>query len=442
MPFLGRLGIAGFAKEGAVPGVAVVPPTVFLPFLPPESFTPAIALLESKGVFTHADVVHRTAQGAGEIKGAKIKTELNPDTIGHMLMAAFGADTVTEVASYVVTLATNDKIDFTEDGGAPVAATLTPGTYKMGTSSSQAGTLCALIKSAMEAVNGASTYTVTYSYTTKKLTITKSAGVFVINWATGANTATAAKTLLGFSNADTASAIAATSDSTTQPAVQSHVFKRADVSQLPTYTYWFKKADKYPYFSGCMLSKLSVEAKAKEYITADAEFVGLKYEGYDAAGAGVSPSYSTRVPFTFANAVLKMDTVASLDYDTLKFDLDNMVEAEHVVATDIWAKKVWAGGFRATLAANLIFEDDVQYQKFLSSADAKVELILTHGDSINTAGTKYALTFTVPVAKYLTAPFVLPDGRISVPFTAVAKYNVADSASIIATLVTDVAVAY
>lgn len=441
MPFLGKLGIAGFAKESVL-GTAVTPPTVFLPFLPPESFTPAIALLESKGVYTHADVVQRTAQGAGEIKGAKIKTELNPDTIGHMLMAAFGVDTVTEVASYVVTLNTNDKIDFTEDAGSEVTAILTPGTYPMGTASSQAGTLCALIKAAMEAVNGTSTYTVTYSFTTKKLTITKSTGVFVLNWATGTNTLQAAKTLLGFTNADSASAIAAVSDSTTQPAVQSHVFKRGDVSALPSYTYWFKKADKYPYFSGCMLSKLSIEAKAKEYITADAEFVGLKYEGYDAGGGAVSPSYSTRVPFTFAQAQIKIDDSVSLDYDTLKFDLDNMVEAEHVIAIDIWAKKVWAGGFRATLAANLIFEDDVQYQKFISNAAAKVELILTHGDSINTAGTKHALTLTVPTGKYLTAPFVLPDGRISVPFTAVCQYNPSDSASVYATLVTDVATAF
>ena len=438
--FLGKLGICGFAKE-SLSGTAQIPPTVFLPFMPPESFTAAIAQLESKGVYNKISAAQRMVQGAGEVKGAKIKTEMNPDTIGHLLMAAFGADVVAETVSYTVTLNSNDKIDFTEDGGALVTATLTPGTYIMGASSAVSGSLCALIKAAMELVNGASTYTVTYSFTTKKLTITKSTGVFVINWNTGTNTAHASKTLLGFTNVDTASAIAATSDSTTLAAVQAHTFTRVDASALPTYTYWFKKAGKYPYFSGCMLSKLTIEAKAKEYITADAEFVGLKYEGYDAGGGSVSPSYSTRVPYTFANAQVKIDSVASLDYDSIKIELDNMVAADHVIANSIWPSKIYSTDFRATIAANLIFSDDTQYQKFLNDQAAKIELIFSHPDNINGV-IPYGCSFTVPLAKYLGAPFTLPEGKVIVPFSAVGKYSDSDSASIIAAVNTDVSTAY
>ena len=439
MPFIGKLGIAGFAKE-VVLGTAVKPPTVFLPFLPPESFTPAIALLESKGVFTKADVVQRIAQGAGEIKGAKIKVEANPDTMGHFLMGAFGADTVVETPSFIVSLGVNDKIDFKEGGGTQLHATLTAGTYSMGLTSATGGSLCAIIKAALEAVGTVGAYTVTYSYTTKKLTIAKATTTIQILWASGTNTATSAATLLGFI-VDTAAAASVTSDSTTAAAVQTHTFKRADVSALPTYTYWFKKGGKYPYFSGCMLSKLILEAKAKEYVTADAEFVGLKYEGYDASGAGVSPVYSTRVPYTFANAQIKLDSVASLDYDSIKVELDNMVEADHVIGSSIWAAKIHAGGFRASVTANLIFEDDTQYQKFINATDAKMEIIFTHPDKVN-GTTPYGVTFTVPVAKYLTAPFTLPDGKIMIPFAAVCRYNDSDSASIIAALVTDVATAY
>lgn len=124
-----------------------------------------------------------------------------------LLKMALGQVSSAEVASFVVTLSTNDKIDFTEDGGGAVAATLTAGSYT-------STTLAAHIKTQMEAVNGASTYTVTYSTTTKKFTITKNSGVFVIKWATGTNTATSARSLLGFTNADTSSAISAVSDST------------------------------------------------------------------------------------------------------------------------------------------------------------------------------------------------------------------------------------
>lgn len=115
----------------------------------------------------------------------------------------------------LVTLNTNDRIDFTENGGAEVSAQLTAGTYPVGASSAEAGTLCALIKTKMEAA-GTGTYTVTYSGSTDKLTITRSSGVFVIKFATGTNTAANASGIMGFTGADTASAIAATSSSTIQ----------------------------------------------------------------------------------------------------------------------------------------------------------------------------------------------------------------------------------
>ena len=149
----------------------------------------------------------------------------NGDTL-KLLKLAFGQVSSAEVASFTVTGGSNDKIDFTEDGGGEVTATLTPGTYIAGTSSATAGTLCALIKTQMEAVNGASTYTVTFSTTTKLFTITKSSGVFVLKWATGTNATTAADTLLGFA-ADTSSAIAATS-ATAVEIVFDHTFTPLD----------------------------------------------------------------------------------------------------------------------------------------------------------------------------------------------------------------------
>ena len=131
-----------------------------------------------------------------------------------LLKLALGQSSSVEVASFTVTLNTNDYIDMTEDGGSEIHIQLTAGTYKAGSTSADAGTLCALIKTQIEAGNGAATYTVSYSPTTKKFTITKNSGVFVIKFATGTNTSKNAAALLGFTVADTASAIAATSDST------------------------------------------------------------------------------------------------------------------------------------------------------------------------------------------------------------------------------------
>ena len=115
--------------------------------------------------------------------------------------------------SVLVTAGTNDRIDFTENGGAEVSATLTAGTYSVGTSSAQASTLCAEVKTRMDAA-GTGVYTVTYAVATDKMTIARDSGVFVIRFATGVNTAANAAGILGFTVADTASAISAVSNST------------------------------------------------------------------------------------------------------------------------------------------------------------------------------------------------------------------------------------
>lgn len=137
------------------------------------------------------------------------------------LKAALGQVATNETASFTVTAGSNDKINFTEDGGAELTATLAVGTYKMGASSAEANSLCKEVKDKMEAVNGAPTYTVTFNQTTGILTITKNSGVFVLKFATGANASTSARTLLGFGSVDTASAISATAG-TALTAVYSH----------------------------------------------------------------------------------------------------------------------------------------------------------------------------------------------------------------------------
>lgn len=156
--------------------------------------------------------------------------------------------------SLLVTLNTNDYIDFTENGGSEVSAQLTAGTYPLGLTSAESGTLLALVKSRMEAA-GSGTFTVTYSASTDKITITRSTGVFVIKFATGTNTAKNASGVLGFSGSDTASAISATSGSTvlvraaatsalvcTAPAVMADYFS-GNSNILPIASFY----DKYVY---------------------------------------------------------------------------------------------------------------------------------------------------------------------------------------------------
>ena len=113
--------------------------------------------------------------------------------------------------TFTITSGSNDKIDFEETAAANLAATLTAGTYTI-------GGIQAEIKRALEAA-GDSTYTVVYNLSgasINKFTITSDGsgggGILNLEWATGPNTATSAKTTLGFSNADDTGALTYTSD--------------------------------------------------------------------------------------------------------------------------------------------------------------------------------------------------------------------------------------
>lgn len=106
----------------------------------------------------------------------------------------------------VVVTSSNNKIDFT-DGSGTVVATLTIGIYKTPQDfASHVGTKM----TAASVGSDNDTITCTYDSTTGKYTITSNGTVLSILWATGANNANSADTLLGFS-ADSTAALTYTS---------------------------------------------------------------------------------------------------------------------------------------------------------------------------------------------------------------------------------------
>ncbi|MDB4311895.1 hypothetical protein N9937_00555 [bacterium] len=113
--------------------------------------------------------------------------------------------------TFTITAGTNDKIDFEETGSSELTATLTAGTYTK-------GGMAAELKRALE-VAGASTYTIAFALSgsnINKFTVTSDGigggGVLNLLWNTGTNTATSAKTTLGFDNTDDTGALTYNSD--------------------------------------------------------------------------------------------------------------------------------------------------------------------------------------------------------------------------------------
>lgn len=440
-PYVGQLGALGIAKESVLG--TFVNPTEFLPaHLPMGIGSPDIDLLMSKGVRNVPDLVYKAAQGARQGKSEKFTIEVEPENIGNVLMGAFGTDTAAETASFTIGN-TNKYINFKEDGGTERTATIALATYIMGTTSATASTLCAAIKTAMEAAAGAAgTYTVSYSYSTKKVTIAVSGGASAVQllWSTGANAANSARTILGWTSADTSSAASQVSDSTTSTAPWTHAFTRLAAAQLPTYSLWANQGVDYPTFAGAMVNKLDFDIKAPEFVQAEVDYVASKWNGVDSAK---TEAYSTLNPFKFDQAVVTVAGSPVTIYKDLKISIDNKVKADPVIGGSIDANVIYSEALEVKFGATIVVEDTTEWSKFVAGTATSFAIALTSTQLINATGSVYyGLSFSLPNLYYLTAPRPLANGLLEIQFQAQGVYDTSTSKTISASLTNSVAAAY
>jgi hypothetical protein len=437
MPSTGILGEAGLAKESVLG--TFVAPTNYIRFLPPFQFSDDITLLESKGVSGIPDMVTKVAQGPAELKSGKVKWEVEPEGgTGEHLMAAFGSDTPTETPSYVVATGVNDTFDF-NIGASQLSFAVAAGTYAAGLTQADAGTtMCKLIYNGLHAQDGAGTYTVSYSPSAKAFTITRSAGTLVLMFHTGSNTAKTIAGLIGFiSTADQTSAITYTG---TIPvaAAYSHAFARVASASLPSYSWWQKNGINFPEFAGCMLNKLEFDLKAKEYLVADADWMGLKYVSGGTSQAAV---YSTHQPFKFDQAVVTVAGSPVVDYEELKLTIENNIELVHTVGGTIYANKIYSKGFKVSLSATITVENTTEWAKFIAGTATSFTIAITSSEMVNGA-IPYSLTFVMTNVQYKAAPFPVAKDLIKITFTADAFSAVGSSTTLTATLVNSVGTSY
>jgi len=130
----------------------------------------------------------------------------------HKLKSTAAFAKTEEVLEFKITADTNDKIDFKEDGGDELTATITAGTYTV-------SELEAEIKSQLETASDGGgnniDYSVSYDSSTKKFTIKEDGSDLEqldILWATGTNNTKSASSLLGFAAENDTGALEYTSD--------------------------------------------------------------------------------------------------------------------------------------------------------------------------------------------------------------------------------------
>ncbi len=205
-----------------------------------------------------------------------------------------------------------------------------------------------------------------------------------------------------------------------------HTFTRIANAQLPSYSWWVDKGQKFPQFTGCMVNKLDLTAKAGAYIELDSDWTGLKY---DDTGTSKSPSYSALSPLKWNQMVVTVDGSGSLNYDNVKISFDNMVEAVPGLNSSIYPAKIYSKGFAVSVSMDFFVEDAVQYAKFLAGTSASLNFVITSTQDIAgaTGGTKHTITIDIPTAKYTAAPYPIVQGILKVNFAAKAIYTVAST---------------
>lgn len=215
--------------------------------------------------------------------GGDVQLEMRYEGFEKFLKHGLGTANTVEVASFTVSNS-NKYIDFKEDGGSEKSVAVDLGTYKMGTSSGTAGTLCAKIKSAIES-QSSKTYTVSFNTTTKKLTIAVSNGTVQFLWKTGThgsdNTDDHIGTLIGFNDtSDSQNANSITANNAVV-AVYDHTFTLTDDLPIGLSIEVDRDIQSFLY-SGCKINTMGLSLETNGYLLLNLGIIGKDEETVEA----------------------------------------------------------------------------------------------------------------------------------------------------------------
>lgn len=330
-----------------------------------------------------------TAGGPAEIEMRYSGMEL-------LFKHAMGSVSTAEVATFEVA-AGNKYIDFKEDGGDALLATVETGTVAMGESSATAGTLCAAIKTAMEAA-GTGTYTVTFSNTTKKITIAVGGTIAAVQilWKTGTHGSDNADdhigTLIGYlDTADSASQASHVGDSAVVT-IFDHTFTIA--AELPIGLSVEVDRDTQGFvLEGAKVTKMDLSLDAVGIMKGNFEFVGE-----DLVKDDVTTSSLTTAPLiVFSQGAVTYGGSAK-SVKNIKLSLDNNLKNDERFVGSRLITEPPENGRKVVTGSMLVrFDSTTEYDDFRAGTSKAITLTCT-GATIKT-GFTYTLTLTIPIVK-------------------------------------------
>lgn len=335
--------------------------------------------------------------------GGTLELEPGADKIGELLNSLLGEAATVETAAIVITINTNDFIDFDEGAGA-LAAQIVAGTYAIGVASSEAGSLCKAIKDALELV-GDGTYTVAYSRTTRKFTITKSAGTFNILWLSGANKAKSAGTTLGYSIlADDTGALFYVSD-TTVDSVYMHTWTPTTTAQKPLYTIFVDRQVEAKKYNGCAARQMTFNVPLNARLGVSADMIAKS----EAAGEDLTPDFSSDLEnLMFSDVAVEVAGAANSSVRQASVVVNGNAIGKRALTASRDAADILHGKLDVTGSFQLYYEDAVERDKFVASTTSALKLTATGQILIGVA--RASLEIHVPTFPFTAGPVGEADG--------------------------------
>jgi hypothetical protein len=404
----------GLAVE-AVRGTPETTPAKWYPVRgnPEVKFAPAH--LEDEGL---RGVRANYAPVAGRKLGSmKIPLVLDAQSIGEFLYSLMGAVTSTEQA--VVTIdGTNNKFDF-NIGAAQLTATVASGTYIIGTSQATALSLCKAVYDAIVSAEAVGTYTVTYSRSTKKFTITRSAGTFVIMWNSGTNTATSIASALGFSTAANSTGALTYTGASSVEYCFSHAFTLGTGVQPPAYTFFINWGLDVKVYTTCVVKDISFSGPVDNLINVDVEVLFVNETGSGTIG---TPSFPTQKYLSFQHVTYNIAGAEDNDVRAWTLKLSNQAKHRLTLTQLQTAQDVIAPDpFMVEGTVQIDFAAQTERNKMLANTGVAHRMLI-EGDTI-TGSYKYTVDLPITEAHYSEFPFGYENNILAASVALKAYHN-------------------
>jgi hypothetical protein len=350
--------------------------------------------------------------GAQEGKGP-FKTPVRTSSICEMMKMLLGSPTASvEQASFVVTLNVNDTIDWI-GAVTTYAASVAAGTYLAGQTQADAGTLCALLYTAMH-TQDATISGVSYTRSTGLFTITRTSGIFTLLLASGTNHAKSIGVLLGFA-ATLAALVDLTSADTYTTTIQQtppfkYTFVQSQIAQLPSYSFFINRG--FTDASGNTVKGYNLGQVAKMKFSgkddAPVEMEASLMAQLEATSAiSWTPNYFESPVLMFNGTTVKVAGAASAvpNVPEWSIDLDPGLKAYRPLSQQQYPFDFLAPGpFKASGDMQVYFMTEAERNKFINDTLTSLEFLCT--GALTGGGTvKDTLDISLPNVEYDAYPF-------------------------------------